>query len=137
MDIFDFVGSYKNHPVLFIGSGFSLRYLKNSYNWQDLLKKIAIELTESDEYYLDLKQTSFDNKKDECNLMLLASSLEEKFNEVLKSDRDGKFKHINDKFYELSRNQKTVSRFKLYVCDLLDFFHKSFFTQLQVINSSN
>jgi len=57
MDIFDFVGSYKNHPVLFIGSGFSLRYLKNSYNWQDLLKKIAIELTESDEYYLDLKQT--------------------------------------------------------------------------------
>ena len=120
MDIFDFVGSYKNHPVLFIGSGFSLRYLKNSYNWQDLLKKIAIELTESDEYYLDLKQTSFDNKKDECNLMLLASSLEEKFNEVLKSDRDGKFKHINDKFYELSRNQKTVSRFKLYVCDLLN-----------------
>ena len=120
MDIFDFVGSYKNHPVLFVGSGFSLRYLKNSYNWPDLLRTIAIELTGSDEYYLDLRQSSFDEKKDECNLMQLASALEEKFNEILKNDRNGKFKEINDKFYELSRNHKSVSRFKLYVCDLLN-----------------
>lgn len=120
MDIFDFVGSYKNHPVLFVGSGFSLRYLKNSYNWPDLLRTIAIELTGSDEYYLDLRQSSFDEKIDECNLMQLASALEEKFNEVLKNDRNGKFKEINDKFYELSRNHKSVSRFKLYVCDLLN-----------------
>lgn len=120
MDIFDFVGSYKNHPVLFVGSGFSLRYLKNSYNWPDLLRTIAIELMGSDEYYLDLRQSSFDEKKDECNLMQLASALEEKFNEILKNDRNGKFKEINDKFYELSRNHKSVSRFKLYVCDLLN-----------------
>ncbi|ENW92829.1 SIR2 family protein [Acinetobacter dispersus] len=119
MDIFDFVGSYKNHPVLFIGSGFSLRYLKNSYNWPDLLKKIAVDLTGSDEFYLDLRQASIDAKKDECNLMLLAGALEEKFNQELINDRNGKFKNINDKFYELSRTNKSISRFKLYVCELL------------------
>lgn len=119
MDIFDFVGSYKNHPVLFIGSGFSLRYLENSYNWEDLLKKISIDLTGSDEYFLDLKEESYDEQKDYCNLMKLATLLEVKFNEVVKNDRHGKFKSINDKFYELSRTNKTVSRFKLYVCELL------------------
>lgn len=119
MDIFDFVGSYKNHPVLFIGSGFSLRYLKNSYNWPDLLEKISIDLTGSDEFYLDLRQANFDDQKDQCNLMQLATALERKFNEQLINDRHGKFEYINDKFYELSRNNKNVSRFKLYICKLL------------------
>lgn len=27
MDIQEFVSKYKNHPVLFVGTGFSLRYL--------------------------------------------------------------------------------------------------------------
>src|SRR5690606_35781353 len=81
MDIFDFVGSYKNHPVLFIGSGFSLRYLNNSYNWPDLLEKISVDLTGSDEFYLDLRQANFDDQKDQCNLMQLATTLERKFNE--------------------------------------------------------
>lgn len=119
MDIFDFVGSYKNHPVLFIGSGFSLRYLKNAYNWPDLLEKISIDLTGSDEFYLDLRQANFDDQKDQCNLMQLATTLERKFNEQLINDRNGKFKHINDKFYDLSRNNQNVSRFKLYICELL------------------
>lgn len=28
----DFIVKYKNHPVLFIGTGMSLRYLNNSYS---------------------------------------------------------------------------------------------------------
>lgn len=29
----------RNHPILFLGTGFSLRYLKQSYTWYDLLKR--------------------------------------------------------------------------------------------------
>ena len=44
MNIQEFISKFHNHPVLFIGSGLSLRYLQNSYNWDGLLKKIAGEL---------------------------------------------------------------------------------------------
>ena len=39
MKIEQFVKKYENHPVLFAGTGISLRYLKNSYSWESLLKK--------------------------------------------------------------------------------------------------
>ena len=44
MDIKEFIASYNNYPVLFLGSGFSLRYLKNSFGWDDLLEKISFEM---------------------------------------------------------------------------------------------
>jgi hypothetical protein len=31
MKIEEFISNYKNHPVLFIGTGISLRYLKKDY----------------------------------------------------------------------------------------------------------
>lgn len=40
MKIKDFIAKYTNHPVLFIGSGFSFRYLKNTYTWDALLSKV-------------------------------------------------------------------------------------------------
>ena len=55
MDIREFVSNFKNHPVLFVGTGVSLRYLENSFSWDGLLRKIAFDLKESEEYYLDLK----------------------------------------------------------------------------------
>lgn len=39
MDIQEFISKFKNHPVLFIGTGMSLRYLENSFSWDALLKK--------------------------------------------------------------------------------------------------
>ena len=39
MDIADFIGKFRNHPVLFVGTGMSMRYLSNSYSWDGLLKK--------------------------------------------------------------------------------------------------
>lgn len=33
MDIQEFISKYHNHPVLFVGTGLSLRYLKNSYEF--------------------------------------------------------------------------------------------------------
>lgn len=62
MDIFDFINNYKNHPVLFIGTGFSLRYLENSYSWEGLLKKIAFELKGNNEFFYDLKGRVYDRK---------------------------------------------------------------------------
>ena len=48
MQIQYFIRNFRNYPVMFIGTGLSLRYLENSYNWEDLLKKIAFDF-ESDE----------------------------------------------------------------------------------------
>lgn len=117
MNIKDFVSNYTNHPVLFIGTGMSLRYLKNSYTWDDLLKKIAIDLTGDTRYYLDLKYDCKDGKKYKYNK--IASNLEENFNKILKSDKPENFNHINDIFYENMKNGISLSRFKIYISSLL------------------
>ena len=45
MDIAEFFSNYKNHPILFVGAGFSMRYLEGAYSWSALLEKINIDLT--------------------------------------------------------------------------------------------
>ncbi|MFB0980267.1 MAG: SIR2 family protein [Alteromonadaceae bacterium] len=117
MDINEFVSEYKNHPVLFIGTGLSLRYLQNSYTWDGLLEKIAYELSGNEEFYLDIKA--------ECQIDgffkfdKIAEVLESKFNHMLTQDRDGKFKSVNDVFYEKMKEGIRLSRFKIYICNLL------------------
>lgn len=113
MNIKDFISNFKNHPVLFIGTGVSLRYLNNSYTWDGLLKKIAYELKENSEYYLDLKSTC--QEEGIYNFEKLASLLEKEFNESLINDRNGKFKEINNIFYENMENGLNLSRFKIYI----------------------
>jgi hypothetical protein len=63
MTIQDFIAQYRNHSILFVGTGISLRYLKNSFTWDDLLSKIAFELTENSEYYFDVKAECHINGK--------------------------------------------------------------------------
>lgn len=43
MNISEFMESYVNHPVVFVGAGFSRRYLVGTYSWSELLKKIVYE----------------------------------------------------------------------------------------------
>lgn len=117
MNIKEFVSRYHNHPVLFIGTGISLRYLNNSYTWDGILSKISYDLTGGNEFYLDLKSECSDGKKYKYNK--IASCLEEEFNKRLKEDRNGKFKDINDIFYENMSKNITVSRFKIYITKLL------------------
>ncbi|NAW92032.1 SIR2 family protein, partial [Vibrio sp. V24_P1S3T111] len=123
MDIREFVSNFKNHPVLFVGTGVSLRYLENSFSWDGLLRKIAFDLKESEEYYLDLKARSrVDGKFKYENI---ASQLESDFNKDLSDDRDGKFKHVNDIFYENMANDVYLSRFKIYISNLLkDLYYR-------------
>lgn len=122
MTVQEFISQYRNHPILFIGTGISLRYLNNSFTWDDLLSKIAFELTGNPEYYYDVKGQC--HVHDKFDYLKIATLIETKFNLVLQEDRNGKFKHINDIFYENMQKGINVSRFKIYISQLfsvLDF----------------
>ncbi|MGF1718022.1 SIR2 family protein [Photobacterium chitinilyticum] len=118
MDIKDFVSNFKNHPVLFVGTGISLRYLENSFSWDGLLRKIACELKGNEEYYLDLKAHS--RVDGQFRYDIIAEQLESDFNDDLSKDRDGKFKFVNDVFYENMADDIFLSRFKIYIAHLLE-----------------
>ncbi|MFM5396394.1 SIR2 family protein [Aeromonas sp. FDAARGOS 1417] len=117
MNIKEFMSSFHNHPVLFVGTGVSLRYLRNSYTWDALLLKIATELTGNDEKYYDIKSGCIVDGV--YKYELVASKLEDLFNRSLIEDRDGKFKNVNDCFFEEMRKGNSLSRFKIYISMLL------------------
>lgn len=117
MNIREFIGQYRNHPVLFIGAGVSLRYLNNSHTWDGLLKHIAFELKGNNEFYLDIKAEC--QVEGKYNYALIATKLEKAFNQSLGVDRNGKFKEINDYFYTEMERENNLSRFKIYVSKLV------------------
>lgn len=121
MHISDFFSNYKNHPILFIGTGLSLRYLEQSFTWDGLLEFIVKEYGETEEHYLDIKAQSQINGN--FNYQKIASIVEQEFNSVAASERDGKFKSINDLFYKNMRNGINISRFKLFLSEI--FSHHS------------
>ncbi|MBU7316075.1 SIR2 family protein [Paenibacillus oleatilyticus] len=120
MNIKQFISNFTNHPVLFIGTGISLRYLENSFTWDGLLSHISQTIKGSDEFYYDLK--SKHGKNGVFDYPKIAQDLETEFNEVLKQNRDGDFKEINDQFYENMKNGINISRFKLYISHVLKNF---------------
>lgn len=117
MNIHDFFEHYTNHPVLFIGTGISLRYLSSSYTWDSLLKKISFDIHGIDEPYLDIKSDCQQDGK--YKYEEIASKIEFQFNEHLKKNRNGKFKGVNDLFYEYMNKGINLSRFKIYICECL------------------
>lgn len=117
MNIKDFISNYKNHPILFIGTGVSLRYLKKSYTWDGLLCHIGSELKNNKEYYLDIKSSCAVG--DKYDYSKIAGKIEQEFTNALITDRDGKFKEVNDRFYELMTRGENVSRLKLYISMVL------------------
>ena len=108
MNIKDFISNYKNHPILFIGTGLSLRYLKKSYTWDELLCHIGSKLKDNKEYYLDIKSSCAVG--DKYDYSRIAGKIEQEFTDALIADRDGKFKEVNDRFYELMARGENVSR---------------------------
>lgn len=117
MNIEEFISNYRNHPILFVGTGVSLRYLKQSFTWDELLKKVAFDLTGNNEYYLDIKSSTAENGKFRYDR--IASKIESDFTDALVKDRNGKFKEVNDIFYKYMEEGKNISRFKIYVSSLL------------------
>lgn len=117
MDVQKFVLNYHNYPVLFIGAGLSLRYLENSYSWDDLLRKVALDLYSSEEPYLDIRSRCV--KSDHQDNAAIASILEDEFDKILRKDRNGKFEYINEQFYSSAKKGIQTSRFKIYIASLL------------------
>lgn len=113
MDIKDFVSKYHTHPVLFIGTGMSMRYLQKSYSWRGLLEQIVVDLTGNDEDFLNIDSHCNGN----CPMM--ACEIEKMFNQKLEEDRNGKFKSVNDFFFQEKRDGRDNSRFKIYISQLL------------------
>lgn len=125
MNITEFIARFRNHPVLFVGTGVSLRYLKNSYTWDGLLKKISFEITNNEEQYFDIKSNHQSNSV--YDYSAIAYDIEKDFNSTLKQDkeRNGKFKDINNIFYENMKNEKNISRFKIYISQLFkDLYYR-------------
>ena len=116
MKIDKFIGRFNNHPVLFIGTGMSLRYLDNTYTWDHLLKFISDKLTQNPEDYYDIKAKYHENG--EFAYDKVASHLEEVFEEIVQRERHGEFSVINDIYYENMSKGVKISRFKLYVATL-------------------
>ncbi|WP_314244715.1 SIR2 family protein [Empedobacter tilapiae] len=119
MDIKEFVSNFKSHPVLFIGTGISLRYLENSYNWDELLKSICNKICDNNEKYLDIK-AKYINESGQFDYPKVGEEIEVLFNEFLNKNRDGEFKYINDEYYRLLNEGKLISKFKLYIASLLE-----------------
>jgi hypothetical protein len=117
MNIKEFISLYKNHPILFVGTGISLRYLKNSYTWEGLLKKITYDLKESTDYFFDWKSDCLENGKYRYDK--IASLLENEFKNSLINDRKGKFKSVNDVFFKNMENGIQANRLKIYLSELL------------------
>lgn len=117
MNVQEFIANFRNHPIVFIGTGLSIRYLSTSYSWEELLKKIASEFSDNDEYYLDVKSKFMTSNG--CDYAKIATQIEMDFNKNLQDNRNGKFKDINDAFYENMKNGINISRFKLYIAELL------------------
>ena len=117
MNIQNFVSAFTNYPVMFIGTGLSLRYLESSYTWDGLLFKIATDL-EDEKFYFNLKS------KHESNGMFqfekIATDLESIFNEKVTYLDNDIFKSINDVFYENMKKGINVSRFKIYISNILN-----------------
>lgn len=116
----DFVSKFKNHPVLFIGAGFSLRYLSNSFSWDELLKKTSNFISSrGDEEYLDLKSKARSIEDGAYDFAKMAQEIDDKFTKHLEMHRNGDYESINSDFYEGVRNQKQPTRMKLYLSSLL------------------
>ncbi|MCK1975698.1 SIR2 family protein [Jeotgalicoccus huakuii] len=113
MDIKDYVGQFTNHPILFVGTGFSMRYIENSFSWDELLEHTAYELKGEESYYLDLKyQYRHLYPK-------IATSIEEEFDKVLTGNFSERFQDTNKKFYDYIKKDIHVSRFKIYLSSIL------------------
>lgn len=69
--------------------------------------------------YLDFKSESI-RSDGSCSYEEIAGKLEKLFNDTVSKERDGKFKEINDIFYNNMEKGIKLSRFKIYIAQLLD-----------------
>lgn len=121
MHIHEFISGFKNHPVLFIGTGMSLRYLEGSYTWDQLLHHITLQITNNEEKYYDIKaKYSIEDRFDYASI---ASEVQDLFIKKTTEKRKGKFETVNDIFYENMKRGKKLNRFKIYLSKVFEKLH--------------
>lgn len=118
----DFINKFENHPILFIGTGISMRYLHNSYDWANLLKKVCIDLIGDEEHFINLKNKVHNPQNKEYDYAKLASLLESQIDDLLIQDnKNDLHRQINNVFYETMKKGIHTSRLKIYISKLLEF----------------
>lgn len=118
MHINDFIKGFKNHPVLFIGTGMSLRYLEDSFTWDQLLHQVMLQVSGNEEDYFDIKAKY--GTEDNFDYANIASDVQDLFIKKAIEDRRGEFEKVNDVFYENMRKGKRLNRFKIHLSNIFE-----------------
>lgn len=116
MEINEFINNFQNHPILFVGTGLSLRYLNNSYNWEGLLKEISDYISDDPNHFYDLKNRVFNTSKKEYDLPKLATIIGKELDEYSMTHTDDEtIMAINKKFYEDMEDGLHSNRLKIFI----------------------
>lgn len=119
MNVKDYIKGYKNHPVLFVGTGICLRYINESFSWPNLLKRICDDFFGNEKMFLDIK-SDHQNKDKSYDYPSIGGEIERLINESYKKGTvSDKFNHVDATFYENMKQGINISRFKLYALELL------------------
>lgn len=118
MQLSEFISQYRTYPVLFVGSGFSKRYLRDMPDWNGLLQSIATELWENDWKYIDIKD-EYRSEGGAFNYKKIGSYIDQEFTRILKEETPTKFDTVNQLWYEDQRKGGVASRLKLYIASRL------------------
>lgn len=119
MDVVEYFKSYKTYPLIFAGTGLSLRYLEKSYTWDMLLKQCVLDIGLEERDFLKIKAKNMSDVG-KIDYPSIGSEIEKIFNEHCDENDTEITKQLNEEyFYQLDKNIK-VSRFKSYIAQLVE-----------------
>lgn len=124
MRIERFINNFQNHPILFIGTGMSLRYLENSFSWEHLLYYISEKVSENTYHFQDLKNKTYSKKNKSYDYPKLASYLEKELDQVSEYkpgiNRPDYINEINKIYYKKMQEGVQTSRIKIFISQILN-----------------
>lgn len=113
MNIKEFFSTYHTAPILFVGTGMSLRYLNGSLSWKQLLESIMVKAKEPEKTYLDFTKECFkEGEIDNPMLGELISKVVEEKSSML-AQQDIFWKDVENTYYSRLREQKIENLSKL------------------------
>lgn len=123
MKIEQFINKFQNHPILFIGTGMSLRYLENSFSWENLLKNISEKISGNSFHFQDLKNKAYSKTSKTYDYALLASIIEQELDEVAEympgTQKPEYINEINEIYYSSMQKGIHASRLKICISNML------------------